>query len=150
MAARKQGRQSPWPAHVLGLLLSTSNFGDEPLHSRDRNLPLWHAVGDFSGRSILDKRREGLLQNVWNVLTSCFTGCLWGTSPYIRIFKEGSCSSIRRVWVATDFGFHRHVNHSEASLYKLSQTLKHSLSGEQSVSQIQSKEMHLFQELLPT
>lgn len=40
---------------------------------RDRILRLWQVAGDSMGKSVLDKRRGGILWTVWNVVVSYLT-----------------------------------------------------------------------------
>jgi hypothetical protein len=44
---------------------------------RDRILRLWQVACDSMGKGILDKRREGILWTVWNVVVSYLTEWLW-------------------------------------------------------------------------
>lgn len=46
---------------------------------RDRILHLWRVAGDSMGKSILDKRRGGILWTMWNVVVSNLTEWLWDT-----------------------------------------------------------------------
>jgi hypothetical protein len=57
---------------------------------RDRILRLWQVAGDSMGKSILDKRQEGILWTVWNVVVSYWTEWLWDTHRMAGSIRRGN------------------------------------------------------------